>query len=170
MNNPGFPKRIYIKRTTVFYFRITARSKTVCNTWENLNVIRGFDLLQYIFCTTARFLRESMVGFYIKVKSSLVFWCSITLKYITYQHKRAIKVLKEVNSQLSIRIIILRYRYWLVICLKWSSLREAGCTKAAMEDQVQQKKIEYTKWTSLTSNNIICSSQLKCEGSAETVS
>ena len=54
----------FIKHTAVFYIRITARSKAVCDTRENLNVIRGFDLLQYIFCTTTRFFRESLVGFY----------------------------------------------------------------------------------------------------------
>ena len=64
-----------------------------------MNVIYCFDLLQNIFCTTTRFLRESMVGFYnIFVKALLL---DVVLNDMTDRRKRAIKVLTENNSQLT---------------------------------------------------------------------
>ena len=92
------------------------------------------DLLQYIFCTTAKFLRESLVGFYNIVVKALLFE---VVDDVTNRHKRAIKYKGSKGKTIvSLRIIVLKYIYWLIICLKWSSLREAGCAKAAMEDQV----------------------------------
>lgn len=79
------------KHTAVFYIRITTCSKTVRDTWENLDVICCFDLNQDIFRTPARFHRESLVSFCKKVVIFFVIW--MFKSTWTNLHKRATKVL-----------------------------------------------------------------------------